>query len=81
MSQPITRMVRVMSIIHETATAVKTGKLSFSELSRATILSRRHFPMFLVFTMASSSVIGYYSMEYIRHIQTKVSDLPFTIFL
>jgi len=64
MPQLITRVINLLSAAHEIS--AKSRKMGWGELCRATILSQRHFPKFLAFTMVSSGLIGYFSMEYIQ---------------
>ena len=75
MVQPITRLIQLLSSAHDNSMSAITGKMSWGDLARSTILTQRHFPKFLVFTMASSGLIGFYSMEYVHYLQRKVRSM------
>jgi hypothetical protein len=72
----ITRAVRLMSSVHGTTMAVRTGEKTADDVARATIFSPKYFPAFLACSMTISGIAGYNCMEGLRrrrHVQVRTN--------
>jgi len=72
---PLERAVHFVSFVHDASRSLATGKMTTGDLMRATVLKPRNFPSFLVFTMASSGLLGYMSMDYVLKRQAETERL------
>jgi hypothetical protein len=72
MIHPVARAVHYLSALHYTRVAVRSGKISMSDIARATIFSPHHFHTFLTLSMTASGLAGYYTMNYYQQRQLEV---------